>query len=350
MLKEFDTMIRTYFKKGEVEPFVPEPDPNPFSEEIKRYPIVVKKDFVENINGITDITYTEKPAENIGSTILIEKKTKIKWDRSDRVVAIINGELLFSDTGYKVHKINQDPVGLKKKKSRNVILAKARELDPNRDFFKYYRDNEKLYFRRDFSITLIKYFRNELPHLTSKRNSDISRPSLESFKNVIADIVLTDRTRESNSKRNLIEKNDIRDILIAFKKNPSSTFISSAPNDIIEIILENDSVRNKFISKRLTTEFDRVYESNRRELDHYIKLLSIYSSAYSFIYHKVMGHISYSGTVKDKQKEFQRQMKLYGGGITKKAVAKRVLKDVENYNFELEKMLEKENNSYYFDK
>lgn len=343
-------MIRTYFKKGEVEPFVPEPDPNPFSEEIKRYPIVVKKDFVENINGIADITYTEKPTENIGDTILIERETKIKWDLSDRIVDIINGKLLFSDTGYKVHKIDQDPVGLKRKKSRSVILAKARELDPNRDFFKYYRDNEKLYFRRDFSITLIKYFRNELPHLTSKRNSDLSRPSLESFKNVIADIVLTDRTRESDSKRNLAEKDDIRDILIAFKENPSSTFTASAPDDIIEIISANDSSRNKFISKRLTTEFTRAYESNRRTLDHYRKLLTLYSSAYSFIYGKVMGHISYSGTVKDKQKEFQRQMKLYGGGITKKSVAKRVLKDVKNYNLELEKKLDEENNSYYFDK
>ncbi|WP_340851653.1 hypothetical protein [Ligilactobacillus salivarius] len=339
-------MRKKYFKNDEVIPYKSiSATPTP---KLQNTRIIESKTGTAIINGIPQSTYTENPQDNIYG-ILQNPITKEKWYSLNKVVNIINGNEKYDDDGRKIHPIFVDLVGLKKKKSRDVVLKKAHQIN-NNDYIKIYRNDGEIYVHENLRNSLIKYYKNEISNLTSKKSSSLKELSLIGFKNILVDIVKNDRIRKNNNKRNTDEKLQIIDELKILNKNASPDLLDSVYNEIIDIIIQNDTARNGYISNRIETEFKRAINTKEKSDEYTRKVMSLYNDAFEDLYSKVIGAIRVRGDVGDamaRQQEFRRQKELYHGGIKNPKVANRVFKDAERIKKNLDENYQRLSEDYY---
>ena len=196
-------MKKIYFKYNEVIPYEPTPTPVFIPPELQGATIIESKTAVEVINGIPQNTYTEDPRANVYG-ILQNPNTKEKWYSLNKVVNKVNGAEKYDDAGKIIHPIFDDPIGFKNKKSRDVILKKAHQLNGSEKHIKTYKNDNEIYIHESLLNSLIKYYRNEIPNLTAKKSSSLKKPSLTGYKNILVDIVKTDRIRKNNNKASFI--------------------------------------------------------------------------------------------------------------------------------------------------
>ena len=336
-------MKKIYFKYNEVIPYEPTPTPVFIPPELQGATIIESKTAVEVINGIPQNTYTEDPRANVYG-ILQNPNTKEKWYSLNKVVNKVNGAEKYDDDGKIIHPIFDDPIGFKNKKSRDVILKKAHQLNDSEKHIKIYKNDNEIYIHESLLNSLIKYYRNEIPNLTAKKSSSLKKPSLTGYKNILVDIVKTDRIRKNNNKRNQEEKLKIIDEIKVLNKNASPDLLDSVYNEIIDIIIKNDTARNDYISHRIESEFENAIDTKEKNNKYDRELLELYKDAFNDLYFKVIGGINVKGSIGNaevRQKEFLRQKKLYSGGIRNADVANRVYDEADYIKKRLDESIQK---------
>lgn len=239
-------MTQKFFKSGEVTAYWSAVDPFYGVPQVLHYPDPLHAMPASYIEGI-----------------LYNPQKKLLWHSISRTTAIINDELL----PRKFIAILEDSfiVGLKERRGVDAVSRKAKELGEEGSTYKFLRSSGELYLSDTLLHDVFQYFKGELPLKTSKRTTHLKKPSFESMKNTLTDIILTSRTRNLKHQKESLEKYELSEILKAFvPKN----FIDAVTSDVFDVIAKNDDVRNNFLVKRLES-LAASFEDSQKKLGIY---------------------------------------------------------------------------------
>lgn len=256
-------MTKYFFKLGEVFPYRSNVDP---------------------FYGIPQ-DFDVKPFSEIRG-VLYDPKTNRFWHSISRTTKIINDEVL----SYHLRLIVDSKliVGLKEKKSIESVKRKVHDIGENGVSYKFYRLSGELYISHKLLQKIFKYFRGELYLQTPKNNSHLKHPSFEGLQNTLSDIILNVRVRDNNSKSNYLERKEIRNQISVLNKSAPPDFIDSVVDEVMEIIIKNDLIRNRFLLKRLNNLFATTIHENSNEVSYFKEVCMLWCEAFNAIQYEIL--------------------------------------------------------------